>query len=235
MKKRGLITNYKLIYKKSNRAHNQPIVAEIKPNTSSERELLPDVEVMYIYFNTSSQLYKYDKNIPDNNNLMIEIDDEKDYTETDGNGNPTIHSIQNHLEPKEIEPGDVEVSENSDTLAVLNNSQVKSDFSVIRSNDNQTHITVSDNSVDIRSDESGINLGPEGMTLSGKISILDIPSEDHLLFKESGMARLLPKGFPIPFSSPDYRLNVDFISNIYATTKNFNKMAKALKVLDTII
>lgn len=72
--------------------------------------------------------------------------------------------------------------------------------------------------------------GKDGtLILGGSPKIPDFPSDDHLLFKETGIGRLMPRCFVPPFCMPAYLPNLQFIAQVAGTVKAFKEISKLTK------
>ena len=69
--------------------------------------------------------------------------------------------------------------------------------------------------------------GEKGVTMtSGSPTVMDLPAEDHILIKETGLLRFLPKCFLPPFAIPDYIPNLQFMAQIAGTVAIFKEIRK---------
>lgn len=91
-------------------------------------------------------------------------------------------------------------------------------------------VTVSQNAVAMGAVGQELIVGKEGVLMnSGSPKIPDLFSEDHILAKETGLLRFLPKCFIPPFSVPDYLPNLKFLTQIAGTVAIFKAIREATK------
>lgn len=88
-------------------------------------------------------------------------------------------------------------------------------------------LTVSQDAVAMGAPGQEIIAGERGVTMTaGSPTVMDLPAEDHVLIKETGLLRFLPKCFVPPFSIPDYIPNLQFMAQIAGTVAIFKEIRK---------
>lgn len=93
--------------------------------------------------------------------------------------------------------------------------------------DSGTGVTVSKDAAAIGTPGQEMIVGKTGVTmLSGSPKIPDLPQEDHVLFKESGLGRLMPRCFVPPFCFPAFMPSVQFIAQVAGTITMLKEIDK---------
>ena len=88
-------------------------------------------------------------------------------------------------------------------------------------------LTVSQNAVAMGAPGQELIAGETGVTMTaGSPTVMDLPAEDHVLIKETGVLRFLPKCFLPPFAIPDYLPNLKFMAQIAGTVAIFKEIRK---------
>jgi hypothetical protein len=76
-------------------------------------------------------------------------------------------------------------------------------------------ITVSDKTTATGTPGREMLVGEKGITmLSGSPTILSLPEEDLVLFKQKGIGQLAPQCFVPPFCFPEYMPNMEFVGQV---------------------
>jgi len=89
-------------------------------------------------------------------------------------------------------------------------------------------VTVSDKAAALGAPGQELIAGENGVTMTaGSPRIMDLPGEDHVIMKETGLLRMMPKCFIPPFSIPDYLPDFRFMAQIAGTVAIF----KAIRAL----
>ena len=160
----------------------------------------------------------YDSDLHLRYNLLVTLDDELNYTRE------TLDYVQATPVPKSIEKEDVSAGEASAVPTIVNKSNIKSDYKIMKSKNNSSYVAVSDDSVYLRAGNSKLVLGNNNITMYGGVVKMGFPEENNVLLKETGMLRMMPKCFIPPFAIPDYLPNVDLLVQVAEVGKAVRKL-----------
>lgn len=134
-------------------------------------------------------------------------------------------------EPREIIEVDPSTKENDHLVQGLNESQTKSEYKIMRSNDGQTSIAVSDKSIVLKSGNTRFIVSDGQIMRIGDVVDYNLPSQSQGIVKETGMLRLLPKAFIPPFCFPDYLPDTEMVFQVSKMLKTVSDLKNLLKSL----
>lgn len=156
--------------------------------------------------------------IEDKYYIMALIDDEHSFTDRE-------YTFTNgFLIPKDSGEFDHEHVEAVDIKQYIDNSELGDRYKIIRSEDGESFIAISDNGIIIRSGDTVFTVSPDSISKMGEEKRYSLPNENHAIMKESGFLRMLPKCFLPPFAIPDYLPDFGIMLTISTMRDIINRM-----------